>query len=100
MARSLSKKLLLFLGMSLAGAVLAQSSTTIAEKEKDYKDRSSHENFRKRRVGVSAWQINQLKEGALVVRLSTNNHLVSALKQRGLNDEAERARLEQAAINV
>lgn len=74
-----------------------QNASTIP---KDYKDPKTHEKFRKRRMAVSAWQINQLKRGALVVRLKTNNLLISQLKKRGDDHLAEKARLEQAAINI
>jgi hypothetical protein len=66
----------------------------------DYKDPKTHEKFLKRRRTVSAWQINQLKNGALVVRLKTNHLLISQLKKRGEEHLAEKARLEQAAVNV
>jgi hypothetical protein len=68
--------------------------------EKDYKDRNSHERFGRRRFIVSAWQINQLKQGALVVKLHTNQLLIDAFKKQGLPEEAERVRLEAAATNI
>jgi hypothetical protein len=66
----------------------------------DYKDPKSHEKFRKRRITVAAWQINQLKRGALVVRLPTDQLLINELKKRGEEEQAEKARIEQAAENI
>jgi hypothetical protein len=99
MALSLNRKIFLIVLFALSAAVIAQT-TQYSDKEKDYKDRKSHENYRKRRLAVASWQINQLKDGALVVRLNTNHLLINAFKQRGLPEEAERARLQQAAINL
>ena len=46
--------------------------------EKDYKNPEEHEEFRKRRLLVSAWQINELREGALIVRLQSGTMLLKA----------------------
>ncbi len=78
----------------------AASAQSVSEtNSKDYKDAKTHEKFRKRRMAVSAWQINQLKQGALVVRLKTSSHLINGLKKRGDDIQAEKARIEQLAIN-
>lgn len=65
----------------------------------DYKDPDQFEKFRKRKNVVAAWQINELKEGALVVRLKTNKKLIDALKAQGKNDLALEKLKEQYAIN-
>lgn len=93
LSKGLVTVFLLFAGFDL------QAQTTRVQQDADYKDPNTHEKFRKRRLAVSAWQINQLKQGALVVRLNTGRMLIDALKRQGLDDEAEKARLEQAAIN-
>ena len=53
------------------------------ENTNDYKDPKQFEKFRKRRMLISAWQINQLKEGALVIKLKTNLKQINALSQSG-----------------
>ncbi len=68
--------------------------------DKDYKSGEQFEKFWKRRRIVSAWQIGQLKEGALVVRLKTNQRLIDGLLKQGDTVMAEQKRLEAAAINV
>jgi hypothetical protein len=88
--------LLLILSISFAMA----QSTNRADNSLDYKDRESHENFRKRRKAVAAWQINQLKKGALIVRLKTNQMAIDALLKSGDEVGAEKLRIEQAGINT
>ena len=99
MAQLLSKTLIVLVCLVFFNPAFAQPVTGSHGNE-DYKEPKSHEKFRKRRITVAAWQINQLKEGALVVRLNTNQILINELKKRGQDDLAEKARLEQAAINI
>ena len=67
---------------------------------KDYKDPDQFEKFRKRRITVAAWQINMLKdEGAIVVKLKTNNILIDQLIKQGNHQLAIEKQLEQFAIN-
>lgn len=66
---------------------------------KDYKDTEQHEKFNKRCQLVGAWQINKLKEGALVVRLKTNSLLIEALRSSGKDKLAREKELETFAIN-
>ena len=40
--------------------------------EKDYKDKQQFDHYWRKRRAVGAWQINQLKKGALVIKLRTN----------------------------
>lgn len=67
---------------------------------KDYKDPEQFESFRKKRIIVAAWQINTLKdEGALVVKLKTNNILIDELTKSGHKELALEKQLEQFATN-
>lgn len=66
---------------------------------KDYKDKKQFEKYRKRRIVIAGWQINQLKEGALVVRLKTNQKVIEALRKQGNEALASEKELEQFAIN-
>ena|SRR6218665_1851073 len=67
--------------------------------EKEYKDKDQFDQFAKRRKSVAAWQIAQLKEGALVVRLKTSQMLVDALLKQGRTQEAEQKRIQTMAAN-
>ncbi|MBA3679752.1 MAG: hypothetical protein H0W73_00980 [Bacteroidetes bacterium] len=67
---------------------------------KDYKDPAQFEKFRKKRMIIASWQINQLKNGALVVRLKTSKKLVDALRSQGKTVLADEKQLEQDAINI
>lgn len=66
---------------------------------KDYKDRQQFEKFRKRRMVIAAWQINELKKGALLVRLKTNQKVIEALRKQGKEDLALKKEVEQFAID-
>lgn len=66
---------------------------------KDYKDGDYFKNFKKRREEVSKWQINQLKNGAMLVRLQTNTMAIEALKKTGKYDLATQKELETYALN-
>ncbi|MES2679391.1 MAG: hypothetical protein V4635_05870 [Bacteroidota bacterium] len=68
--------------------------------ERDYKDKKQFERFNKRRAAIGAWQINQLKEGALVVRLRTNNLLINQLLKEGDTILAREKQIETAGINL
>lgn len=65
----------------------------------DYKDSEQFDKFRKRKTVIAAWQINELKEGALVVRLKTNKKLIDALNAQGNKELALEKQKEQYAIN-
>lgn len=64
-----------------------------------YKDEAQFKHFYKRRQAVGRWQINQLKNGALVVRLHTNKTLIEGLKKMGKADLAAQKEYETMAIN-
>jgi len=97
MALSLSKKTGLF------AALLFSCSVAFSQVEEhdptDYKDPKQFEKFSKRRVTIAAWQIKELKTGALVVRLKTNQKLIDALRAEGNTKLAEDKELEQYVIN-
>lgn len=78
--------------------VNAQEKSSVFDPE-DYKDANQFEKFRKRKNVIAAWQINELKEGAIVVRLKTNKKLIDALKTQGKNELALEKEKEQYAIN-
>lgn len=80
----------------------AQETAVVDNSEpeyKDYKDKDQFEKFQKRRKVVGAWQINELKKGALVVRLRTNRHLIEGLLARGQKQLAEQKAEETYMIN-
>lgn len=65
----------------------------------DYKEAKQFEKYNIRRNIISSWQINQLKQGAIVVRLKTNKKLIELLLKQGNNELALQKQLEQFAIN-
>ncbi len=101
MAQLLNKKIillvLLFVVVCLGNA---QEKDEVFHDTKDYKEKEQFEKFRKRRMVVAAWQVNQLKSGALVVRLKTSKKLIDALRAKGDNVLADQKQLEQDAINI
>jgi hypothetical protein len=102
MAQPLNKiRGFLFVLLLLPFIVLAQDDTTaLTERDyRDYKDADQHEKFAKRRKMVGAWQINQLKKGALVVRLKTNQLAITALRSQGNTQAALKLEAETFAIN-
>jgi hypothetical protein len=94
MARLLNR-FFLFLNFS---ALISFSQNSI-DPPADYKSRDEFKHFNKRRHDVSRWQINQLKDGALVVRLHNNRYLAEQLKKRGQTDLAVQKEHEAFAIN-
>lgn len=66
---------------------------------KDYKDNSQFKHFYNRRFDVAKWQINQLKNGALLVRLHNNKTLLDGLRKMGKADMATQKEYEMLAIN-
>ncbi len=90
---------------TLVCTLLLMGLTTFSQKEKDddnysdYKDPKQFEKFNKRRKTIGAWQINELKKGALVVRLKTNKLLIDNLIKQGNTQLAQQKELEMYAIN-
>lgn len=99
MAQWLNKKILIFIGYLISFGILSAQNDAGRVGDKDYKDPEQFEKFQKRRVLVGAWQVNQLKEGALVVRLKTNKLLIDELSKAGKSDMALQKQLEQHAMN-
>lgn len=89
-----------WLGLLLSTVGFAQDDPAVRESEREYKDGEQFEKFRKRRRIISAWQINRLKDGALVVKLKANNLVISALERSGDAEAAEIKRIETAAVNI
>ena len=99
MVQWLSRISFFMIGLFFADTLVAQPQTGGYAGD-DYKDAKSHEKFRKRRNTVAAWQINQLKKGALIVKLKTNHLLINELTKRGEEAQAEKVRLERAGMNI
>ena len=97
---SLNRLLVGFLFL-VSGSLLAQTGTDAdaVYRPKDYKDQKAFKHYGKRRKAVARWQINQLKSGALVVRLHSNRVLVESLKKMGKADLATEKEHESFAIN-
>lgn len=96
----LNKKLAVFLLCFLAGNFIFAQIGTEPTVYKDYKDPEQFDNFYRRRQTISAWQINKLKTGALVVKLRTDRPVIEALTKAGNKPMAEKKRLERLAINI
>lgn len=100
MVRSLNKFLLfVFVLFSLTGISQKGSDADHVFRPGDYKDGKQFKDFYKRRNIIGRWQINQLKNGALVVRLHNNKTLVDGLKKMGKADLAAQKELEMMAVN-
>lgn len=100
MVQSLNKISFIFLlFISALGISQTVSDADNVFRPKEYKDQEQFKNFYKRRNAVSKWQINQLKNGALCVRLHTNKTLVDGLKKMGKADLAAQKEYEMLAIN-
>jgi hypothetical protein len=100
MARLSNKTLVLIfllLGMNIGFA--QQDVEEPFHDTKDYKDPKQFEKFRKRRIVIAAWQVNQLKTGALVVRLKTNQKVIDGLRKQGKESLAQQKEMEQFAID-
>ncbi len=100
MALLLNKKISLIVCFLLVTFLGFSQSIEEFDSPKDYKDPVQFEKFRKRRMVIAAWQINQLKNGAIVVRLKTNQKLIDGLNKQGKTTLADEKRLEQFAINL
>jgi hypothetical protein len=65
----------------------------------DYKDNKQFKKFYRHRDVTTAWQINQLKDGALVVKLKTNSKQVNALNKIGNTKKAIEKTIETFIVN-
>lgn len=96
----LNKHSLLALSFLFLGLSVYSQQEPERVSEKDYKDPEQFEKFYKRRKLIAAWQINELKTGALVVKLKTDKLLIDALLKDGNTRLAEQKRLEVLARNI
>ena len=92
-------KVLFFCALYFIQKFIFSQNDGVATDYSDYKDPKQFEKYAKRRNVISAWQIQQFKTGALVVRLKTNKKLIDALIQQGNTKLAQQKLLEQYAIN-
>lgn len=93
-------KIIFALLIFMSSFLVAQEDPANRTSEKDYKDGDQFEKFRRRRKIVGAWQMDQLKNGALVVKLKKNQLVIDALQKKGDSTLAEKTRLEAAGINL
>ncbi len=98
MARSLSK-IVFFLFISFSGFSQTGTEADNVFRPQEYKDQDQFKHFAKRREFIAKWQISQLKNGALVVRLHNNQKLLEGLRKMGNADLATQKEHEQMAIN-
>ena len=100
MVRSLNRFICFFLLLvSCFGYSQVQSDADAQYRPQDYKDREAFRHYGKRRKAVAKWQINQLKNGALLVRLHGNKTLIESLKKMGKADLATQKEHENYAYN-
>lgn len=101
MVRLLSKIYLFVLLLIFSTTGISQTGNDADHvfRPQEYKDQEQFKHFFKRRQAVAKWQINQLKNGALVVRLHTNKTLVEGLRKMGKADLATQKEYEMMAIN-
>lgn len=99
MVRSLNSALFVFFVLAPL-YLFCQQSGKEPRRSSDYKDPEQFDKFYKRRKAVGAWQIHQLKEGALIVRLKTRSLLIKSLLANNDKDMAEQVKLETKAINL
>ena len=98
MGRLLNKIIFIFL-LVISFPGLSQSDADKVFRPGEYKDQEQFKHFLKRRNAVGKWQINQLKTGALIVRLHNNKTLIESLKKMGKADLAAQKEMEMRAIN-
>ena len=85
--------------ISVCGISQNKSEADKVFRPDEYKDQEQFKNFYSRRNTVGRWQINQLKNGALCVRLHTNQKLIDGLRKMGKADLATQKEYEMMAIN-
>lgn len=99
MALLLNKKTLILICFIVSAFFINAQEGNEYQNTKDYKDPKQFEKFRKRRSVIAAWQINQLKDGALVVKLKTNIKQIDAFNSHGEKDKAVEKIIETYIIN-
>lgn len=98
MAQGLNKVLITLLCFVFVNA-FSQDKNEGVYNPPDYKNSEQFRRFYKRRTAVAKWQINQLKNGTLVVRLRTNQKQIEGLKKMGKADLATQMEYQTMAIN-
>ncbi|MGZ3883220.1 MAG: hypothetical protein ACXVP0_07285 [Bacteroidia bacterium] len=98
MARSLNNYIAVFCVL-MSVLCRAQSEADAVFRPHDYKEGDQFSHFKKKRDAISKWQINQLKNGALIVRLHDNRMLIESLKKKGMADIAVQKEHEAFALN-
>ncbi|HRG53901.1 MAG TPA: hypothetical protein PLL00_13790 [Bacteroidia bacterium] len=78
-----------------SGLFVFASTFLAAQNDKQLKQKSFHKQLKE----TSTAQIHQLKNGALLVRLKTNELAISALNKNGQSSKAEAVEKKQAQIN-
>ena len=99
MAPALNKKLFLGFIFSLLSINFYSQTDEITPVYNDYKDPDQFYKFHKRSKVIAAWQINKLKEGALIIRLKTNKKVIDALLAQGNTELAKEKAAETYMIN-
>jgi hypothetical protein len=99
MALVLNKKLLIGFMFSLLSITMYSQTEEITPVYNDYKDHDQFYKFHKRSKVIGAWQINKLKEGALIIRLRTNKTAIDALLAQGNTTLAKEKEAETYIIN-
>lgn len=98
MGQTLSKIIIVLL-ILVNSDLFSQDKNASVYNPPDYKDNAQFHRFYKRRTAIAKWQINQLKNGALLVRLKTNQKQIEGLKKMGKADLATQLEYETMAIN-
>lgn len=91
--------LLLLLSLGFALGTKAQAENNFDRNTFDYKDPEQFKNYNKRSKVLAYWQINELKEGALIIRLRNNRLLIEELNKSGKKELAKQKLMEQYAMN-
>lgn len=79
----------------IASALVFSAPVLIAQSKTESKKKSFHKQLQE----TSTAQINELKDGALLVRLKTNELAISALRKNGQSSQADAVEKRQAQIN-
>ena len=91
MVRLLNKNIFLFAFICIALSISAQPAKT---SDKDYQSKEAFKKFNKRSALVASWQIQNLKFGAIVVRLQNMKRQIDAYKKIGDTKNAIRIQAE------
>ncbi len=95
----LNKKILFLICFIASAFFINAQEGNEYQNNNDYKDPKQFEKFRKRRHAIAAWQINQLKDGALVVKLKTNIKQINAFNSHGEKDKGTEKIIETYIVN-